>query len=183
MSLMKSLPKVARTKVLQRNIPEDRCIKDRTSCKENLHLGRKDDIIKMVQVEEAKCINTWETTGAKGRPNRARMGLAHSGGRFGFLFLTPEDPSTLSCWKCYHSQDREPFSREAIHKLERRGGRSFMRRIAQLEESTHKWRRRKTPSEASPWSTVPCLAPWWGNLLICPCIVIELEDVVATLFG
>jgi hypothetical protein len=48
-----------------------------------------------------------------------------------------------------HSQDREPFAREAIHKLERRGGRSFARRIAQLEGSTHKWRRRKTSSEAS----------------------------------
>jgi hypothetical protein len=55
-----------------------------------------------------------------------------------------------------------------------RGGRSFGRRIAQLEGSTHKWRR-KTPSEASPWSTVPCLAPWWGNLLICPWVVIDLE--------
>jgi hypothetical protein len=49
---------VARTEVLQRNIPEDSSVKDRTSCKENLHLGREDDIIKIVQVEGAKCINT-----------------------------------------------------------------------------------------------------------------------------
>jgi hypothetical protein len=35
----------------------------------------------------------------------------------------------------------------------------------------HPRRRRKTPSEASPWSTVLCLAPWWGNLLICPRVV------------
>jgi hypothetical protein len=31
--------------------------KDRTSCKENLHLGCEDDIIKIVQVEGGKCIN------------------------------------------------------------------------------------------------------------------------------
>jgi hypothetical protein len=55
---MKSLPMVARTEVLQRNIPEDLSVKDRTSCKENPHLGREDDIVKMVQVEGAKCINT-----------------------------------------------------------------------------------------------------------------------------
>jgi hypothetical protein len=54
---MKSLPMVARIKVLQRNIPEDWSLKDRTSCKVNLHLGREDDIVKMVQVEGAKCIN------------------------------------------------------------------------------------------------------------------------------
>jgi hypothetical protein len=28
------------------------------SCKENLHLGREDDIVKIVQVEGVKCINT-----------------------------------------------------------------------------------------------------------------------------
>jgi hypothetical protein len=65
----------ARTEVLQRNLPENWSVKDRTSCKENLHLGREDDIVKIVQVEGAKCINTWGPTGAKGRPNRAEMGL------------------------------------------------------------------------------------------------------------
>jgi hypothetical protein len=39
----------------------------------------------------------------------------------------------------------------------------------------HPQRRRKTPSEASPWSMVLCLAPWWGNLLICPWVVFDLE--------
>jgi hypothetical protein len=38
--------------------------------------------------------------------------------------------------------------REAIDKLEREEG-DLRRRIAQLEGSTHKWRR-KTPSEVSP---------------------------------
>jgi hypothetical protein len=33
-------------------------MKDRTSCKENLHLGREDDIVKIVKVEGAKCIIT-----------------------------------------------------------------------------------------------------------------------------
>jgi hypothetical protein len=36
-----------------------------------------------------------------------------------------------------------------MHKLEREEG-DLRRRIAQLEGSTHKWRRKKTPSEASP---------------------------------
>jgi hypothetical protein len=55
---MKSLPMVARTEVLQRNIPEDSSVKDWTSCKENHHLGREDDNLKIVQVEGAKCIIT-----------------------------------------------------------------------------------------------------------------------------
>jgi ribosomal protein S3AE len=32
--------------------------KDRTSCKENLDLGCEDDIVKIVQMKGAKCINT-----------------------------------------------------------------------------------------------------------------------------
>jgi hypothetical protein len=75
---MKSLPMVARTEVLQRNIPEDWSVKDRTSCTENLHLGREDDIVQMMQMEGAKCIITWGPTGAKGRPSRAEMGLGLS---------------------------------------------------------------------------------------------------------
>jgi hypothetical protein len=39
----------------------------------------------------------------------------------------------------------------------------------------HSRRRRKTLSEASPWSTAPSLALWWGNLLICPWVVNDLE--------
>jgi hypothetical protein len=58
MSLMKSLPMVARTEVLRRNTPGDRSVKDRTSCAENLHLGCEDDIVKIMQVEGAKCIIT-----------------------------------------------------------------------------------------------------------------------------
>jgi hypothetical protein len=66
---MKSLPMVARTEVfMYENMDikdgfmisskEQLSVKDRTSCKENLHLGREDDILKIVQVEGAKCINT-----------------------------------------------------------------------------------------------------------------------------
>jgi hypothetical protein len=42
---------------------------------ENLHLGREDGIVKIMQMEGAKCIITWGPTGAKGRPNRVGMGL------------------------------------------------------------------------------------------------------------
>jgi hypothetical protein len=121
----------------------------------------------------AKCINTWGPTGAKGRPNRVGMGL----GRWAQdSWPGPLRGSLRSPFSCTRrsfnpkfveappfAKDRESFAWEAIHKLERRGGRSFARRIALFEGSTHKWRRRKTPSEASTWSTVPCLAPWWGN--------------------
>jgi hypothetical protein len=41
-----------------RNTPRDLSVKDRTSCVENLHLGREDDIVKIMQVEGAKCIIT-----------------------------------------------------------------------------------------------------------------------------
>jgi hypothetical protein len=75
---MKSLPKVARPEVLQRNILEDGSVKDRTSCEKNLHLEREDDIFKMVQMEGVKCIMTRGPTCAKGRSNWARMGLGRS---------------------------------------------------------------------------------------------------------
>jgi hypothetical protein len=78
MSLMKLLPMVARTEVLWRNTPRDWSVKDRTSCVENLHLGREDDIVKIMQVDGEKCIITWGPTGAKGRPNRAELGLGQS---------------------------------------------------------------------------------------------------------
>jgi hypothetical protein len=180
MSLMKSLPMVERTEMLWRNIPEDWSVKDRTSCTKNLYLGREDNIVKKVQVEGAKCIITRGPTGAKGRPNRARLGLGRLAGptlRVGSpppLFLAPEGSSTLSPWMRHHSRNREPFAPRGYPQARERGGRS-RRRIDQLERSTHKWRRRKTQSEASPWSTVPCLAPWWGNLLIRPWVVIGPE--------
>jgi hypothetical protein len=69
---------VARTEVLRRNTPGDWSVKDRTSCAENLHLGREDDFVKIMHVEGAKCIITWRPTGAKGRPNRAEMSLGRS---------------------------------------------------------------------------------------------------------
>jgi hypothetical protein len=48
------------------------------------------------------------------------------------------------------TRERESHThREDIYKLEKEEG-DLWRRIAQLEGSTHKWRRRKTPSEASP---------------------------------
>jgi hypothetical protein len=165
-----------------RNTPGDWSVKDRISCAENLHLGREDDIIKIMQVEGEKCIITWGPTRAKGRPNRAEMGLvrsakagpAHSGGRFGPLFLAPEGSSTLKPWRHRHSTGGEPFTPGGHPQARERGGRS-PEGLNHLEGSTHKWRRRKTPSEGKPWSTVLCLVPWCGNLLIRPWVVIDLE--------
>jgi hypothetical protein len=74
MSLMKSLPMVARTEVLQRNIPEDGSVKDQTSCKENLHLGREDDIVKIVQVEGGKVHKYMRTHGSEGATEPGRDG-------------------------------------------------------------------------------------------------------------
>jgi hypothetical protein len=128
MSLMKSLPMVARTEVLRRNTPGDWSVKDRTSCTENLHLGREDDIIKIMQVEGAKCIITWGPTGEKGRPNQAEMGLgrsAHFRRRFGPPFLAPEGSSTLKPWRRRHSQRREPFVPGDHPQAREGGGRSL----------------------------------------------------------
>jgi hypothetical protein len=119
-SMMKSLPKVARIEVLQRNILEDWSVKDWTSCEKTLHLGHEYDIVKMVQLEGAKCKLSRGPTCVKGRPNRAKMGLGRStqGGRpdpfrrrFGPSFLELEDDTTLSTWRRRHSQ-RESHSLE-----------------------------------------------------------------------
>jgi hypothetical protein len=131
MSLMKSLPMVPRTEVLQRSTPGDWSVKDRTSCAENLHLGREDDIVKIMQVEGAKCIITWGPTGAKGRPNRAEMGLGRSAqaGRASPPrwsvrppFLAPEGSSTLKPWRRRHSREREPFAPGGHPQARERGG-------------------------------------------------------------
>jgi hypothetical protein len=128
MSLTKSLPMVARTEVLRRNTPGDWSIKDRTSCAENLHLGREDHIIKIMQVEGAKCIITWGPTGVKGdrtglkwawagRPRPA--GPAHFGGRLGPPFHAPEGSSTLNPGGAAIRRGGSHSHQEAIHKLER----------------------------------------------------------------
>jgi hypothetical protein len=133
MSLMKSLPMVARTEVLRRNTPGDWSVKDGTSCMENLHLGREYDIIKIMQVEGAKCIITWGPTGAKVWPNRAEIGLGRSAqaGRPSPLpvsvrppFLAPEGSSTVKPWRRRHSQRREPFAPGGHPQARERGGRS-----------------------------------------------------------
>jgi hypothetical protein len=160
-----------------RNTPGDWSIKDWTSCAENLHLGRKDDIVKIMQVEGAKCITTWGPTEAKGRPNWAEMGLGRSAQPTPVVGSAPF-PCTRTIFNT-KTLEAPPFDRgeshshqEAIHKLER-GGRSPegdrppRRKHPQVEK--------KTPSEGKPWSTVLCLALWWGNLLIHPWVVIDLE--------
>jgi hypothetical protein len=155
MRLMKSLPMVARTEVLCRNTPGDWSVTDRTSCTENLHLGREDDIVKVMQVEEAKCIITWGPTGEKGRLNRAEMGLGRSAqaGRPSPLpaSVRPPFPCTRRIFnpktlEATHSQGESHSHQEAINKLEREEG-DLWRGINHLEGSTHKWSRRKTPLE------------------------------------
>jgi hypothetical protein len=178
MSLMKSLPMVARTKVLRRNTPRDWSVKDRTSCAENLHLGREDDIVKIMQVEGAKCIITWGPTGAKGRPNRAELGLGRpaqpsSGvGSAPFLFTRRIfNPKTMEALPFGRG---EPFTPGGHPQSKERGGRSPegdwppRRKHPKVEK-------KETPSEGWPWSTLQCLAPWWGNLLIRPWVVIDLK--------
>jgi hypothetical protein len=175
---------VARTVVLRRNTPGDWSVKDRTSCKENLHLGREDDTVKIMQVEGAKCINAWAPTKVNGDrtgprwawPSRPRSAsLAHSRRRFGPPFLAPEWFSTLKSRRSRHSQGGEPFTPGGHPQAREREEGDLRRGIDHLEGSTHTWRRRKTPSEGWPWLTVLCLAPWWGNLLIRPWVVIDLK--------
>jgi hypothetical protein len=152
MILMKSLPMVARTEVLRRNTPGDWSVKDRTSCAENLHLGREDDIVKIMQVEGAKCIITWGPTRAKGQPNRAELGLGWSAqaGRPSPVspsvqppFLAPEGSSTLKPSRRRHSQEREPFTPgghpQARERREISGGRSSTSKEAPTsgEEGRH----------------------------------------------
>jgi hypothetical protein len=79
-----------------------------------------------------------------GRPRPA--GPAHSGGWFGPPFLAPEGSSTLKHGRRRHSQEGEPFVLGGHPQARERGGRS-PEGVDELEGSTHKWRRRKTPSE------------------------------------
>jgi hypothetical protein len=107
-----------------RNTPGDWSVKDRTSCAENLHIGREDDIVKIMQVEGAKCIITWGPTGAKGRPNRAESGLAQFWRQFVPPFLAPEGSSILKPWRRRHSTGGEPFAPGGHPQARERGGRS-----------------------------------------------------------
>jgi hypothetical protein len=93
-------------------------------------------------------------------------------------FLAPEEFSTLKPERRRHSQRREPLALGGHPQAREREERDLRRGIDHIEWSTHKWRRRKTLSEGRPWSTVLCLAPWWGNLLVRPWVVIGLEGVI-----
>jgi hypothetical protein len=166
-----------------RNTPGDSSVKDQTSCEKNVHLGREDDIDKIMQVDGAKYIITWGPTGAKGRPNRAEVGPGRSAqaGRPSPLWwpVRPPFPCTRRIFnpktlEAPPSTGGESFAPEAIHKLEREEE-DLRREINHLEGSTLSWRRRKTSSEGKPRSTVLCPALWWGNLLIRPWVVIDLE--------
>jgi hypothetical protein len=127
---------VARTEVLQRNIPEDWSLKDRTLCKENLHRGGEDDIVKIVQMERAKCIYTWEPTGVKGQSNRAGMGLGQSAqaSRPGLLQGSVQ-PSFSCTWRSFNPKllEAPPFARQRAirprdHPQARQKGREIVRK-------------------------------------------------------
>jgi hypothetical protein len=152
---MKSLLEVAWTEVLHRNIPEDWSVKDRTSCEKTLHLEREDDIVKMVQMEVGKVQNdksahVREGATEPGQNGPGSVGPAHPRGGSAPVSWG-EDESTLNTWRHYHSQ-RERAIRPRGHQQarERRGGRSFARRIALLEGSNHKWRRMSRPCQDTP---------------------------------
>jgi hypothetical protein len=72
---------------------------------------------------------------------------AHFRGQFGPPFLALEGSSTLKSWRRRHSQRREPFAPGGHPQAREREEGDLRREINHLEGSTHKWRRRKTPSE------------------------------------
>jgi hypothetical protein len=82
-----------------------------------------------------------------GRPRPA--GPAHSGGRFGPLFLAPEGSWTLKAWAPPFDREESHSLQKAIHKLEREEE-DLRREINHLEGSTLSWRNRKTPTEGKP---------------------------------
>jgi hypothetical protein len=119
-------------------------VKDRTSCEKTLYLGCEDDIVKMVQLKGAMFKMLRGPTCAKGRPNRATH----------FLSLKKMQPQ---------SRGGEPFTRQVVHKLERKEkreiireeDRSTRRKQPQVEDDVealprHFRRRMKTLSVASP---------------------------------
>jgi hypothetical protein len=86
-------------------------------------------------------------------PGRPRMaGLAHPEGRFDPPFLEREDLSTLIRGGATIHMERatRPRGRPQARERERRGGRSFAKRIALLEGSNHKWRRTSRPCQDTP---------------------------------
>jgi hypothetical protein len=69
--------KVARTKVLQRNIPEDYSVKTELHARRPPILDVK-MIAKMMQLKGSKCKMARGPTWRKGRPNRAEVGMGRS---------------------------------------------------------------------------------------------------------
>jgi hypothetical protein len=96
--------------------------------------------------------NHLRTHGSEGATEPGRIGPGPAGSaqfrrRFGPPFLAPEGSSTLKPWRRRHSQKGEPFA-PGGHPQAREREEGYLRReIIHLEGSTHKWRRRKTPSE------------------------------------
>jgi hypothetical protein len=184
MSLMKSLSMVARTEVLHRNTPGDWSIKDRTSCTEEPPSWTRGWHRQNHASGRGKVHNHLRTHGSEGatKPGRNGPGPVGPAGRPSphLALVQPPFPCTRRIFNPKTLEappfaEGEPFAQGGHPQAREREEGHLQRGIDHLEGSTHKWRRRKTPSEGWPWSTVLCLAPWWGNLLIRPWVVIDLE--------
>jgi hypothetical protein len=122
MSLMKSLPMVARTKVLQRNTPGDWSVKDQTSCTDNLHTNGRGKVHNHVRTHGSEGATEPGQNGpgpvGLGRPAQPTSGVGSSP-----PFLAPEGSSTLNPGGTAFRRRESHSHQEAIHNLER-GGRS-----------------------------------------------------------
>jgi hypothetical protein len=103
---------------------------------ENFYLGHEDDIVKIMQIEGAKCIITLRTHGSKGATELGRDGPRPAGpvrpawptpgvGSAPPPFLAPEESSTLKSLRRRHSQRGEPITPEGHPQARERGGRSL----------------------------------------------------------
>jgi hypothetical protein len=178
----KSLPKEARTKVLQRNIFEDRNVKMR------VHVGRPPILSEELMVpkwrkylgKNAKC----QDGPPGGRSNRTGPGWAQADwpgpllGQCSTLF----DSKLLAALPFAKNEDKYQEGRPQLReRLDRRKLRdTFMKTIhpsprrqppvkaeaEALPRRPRSWM--KTLLERLPWSTAQCLESWWGKLSICP---------------
>jgi hypothetical protein len=125
---------------------------------------RQNDAIKGVQVQNDERTHMEEGATGPGRSGPGPAGPPH---------FDVGGPPISWAWRSFNPNSlwAPPFTREVIHKGERLERREIIRekdgssprRRPEVEEDVeamprHPQRRRKTPSKASPWSTMPCLA-------------------------
>jgi hypothetical protein len=143
-----SLPKVARTKVLQRIIPKYKDVKTGLHAKKSLYLDRGDDDAKMTQLKGIKSKMTREATQRRGDRTGTKWAQAVRPTllqrRFGSPFLEREDASTLSCCRRHHSEWTVKYPRGRPQDREVGPGRelkrSFAREIHLVQGGDHNWK-------------------------------------------